>query len=160
MEEMALAVLPRDYDSNEQESIASNQSLPATLDKNEQGDETNNGSNIPHSKWDPRHFEFLTTLKGGTYATIYLVESSQTQQLYAMKVKSKGFLHVTSEIESINTEKALLLLAKRGKHPFVVDVFGGFQTQSHVMLYLEFCQGGDLMHHVRTGGQFGIERAR
>lgn len=161
MEETALAVLPNDHDSNQEHgSVAPDQGLPAPLDENEQGDKVSNGLNMPRSKWDPQHFEFLTTLKKGNHAAIYLVESSQTKQLYAMKVKSKKSLLVTSEIESINTEKALLLLAKREKHSFVVDVFGGFQTQSHVMLYLEFCQGGDLMHHLTTGGRFEIERAR
>lgn len=158
---MTLAVLPRNYGSDqEQGPIDSDQSLPAALDENEQGDEANNRSNVPRSKWDPRHFESLITLGKGNYATIYLVESLQTRQLYAMKVRSKTFLQVASDIESSSTEKAVLLLAKREKHPFVVEVFGGFQTQSHIMLYLEFCQGGDLMHYLNTGGQFDIERAR
>jgi serine/threonine protein kinase len=77
-----------------------------------------------------------------------------------MKVRSKRFLQETSDIKSMGTEKAVLLLAKRNEHPFVVEVFGGFQTQSHIMLYLEFCQGGDLMHYVNAGGQFSIELAR
>jgi serine/threonine protein kinase len=116
-------------------------------------------SNLPCSKWDVEHFDSLLTLGKGNYATVYLVESSQTRQLYAMKVRSKRFLYTSSEIVSMSTEKTVLLLAKK-KHPFVVEVFGGFQTQSHIMLYLEFCQGGDLMHHLNTGGQFDIERAR
>jgi serine/threonine protein kinase len=53
-----------------------------------------------------------------------------------------------------------LILAKKEKHPFVVEVFGGFQTRSHIILYLEFCQGGDLMHHINTGGKFSLERTR
>ena len=144
----------------EQGPIASDKSLPAAFDENEEGDDANNLSTVPHSKWDPRHFKSLITLGKGNYATVYLVESSQTRKLYAMKVRSKRFLQETSDIESMGTEKGVLLLANRKKHPFVVEVFGGFQTQSHIMLYLEFCQGGDLMHHVNTGGQFSIQRAR
>lgn len=159
MEEIALAVQPRNCDfDQEQGPIASGQSLPARLE-NEQGDEDNNRSNLPRSKWDPWNFKSLITLGKGNYATVYLVESSQTKQLYAMKVMGKKFLQETSDIESIRTEKAVLLLAKREEHPFVVEVFGGFQTQSHIMLYLEFCQGGDLMHHVRAGERFDVKRA-
>jgi len=158
---MPLATLPKDHESNqEHRSMASCQSPPAALDEKEQGEHTKNSSNISFSRWDPQHFEFLTTLKKGTNAAIYLVESSQTKQLYALKVKSKKFLQITSEINAINTEKELLLQAKRGGNPFVVDVFGGFQTQSHVMLYLEFCQGGNLMHYLRASGPFEIDRAR
>jgi serine/threonine protein kinase len=143
-----------------QGSSASCHSVPAALDENEQRDEVTIRSNVPHSKWDPRQFKTLVTLGKGNYATVYLVESSQTKQLYAMKVRSKKLLQMNSEIESIGTEKTILQLAKKEKHPFVVDVFGGFQTQSHIMLYLEFCQGGDLMHHVQCGEQFNLERSR
>jgi classical protein kinase C alpha type len=147
-------------DIQERGSSPSGQTSPVASIENQQGDEAHNDSNTPHSKWDPQHFQFLKTLSGGNFAAVYLVKSSQTQWLYAMKMKRKQFLQETSEVESIKTEKELLLLAKRQNHPFVVEVFGGFQTQSTVLLYLEFCQGGDLMHHVRSSGPFGIERAR
>lgn len=136
-----------------------NQTLPAPLLQHHPGYESHNVSKAPHGKWDPRQFEPLTTLKGGSHTAISLVQLSQTQQLYAMKTYRKKDLQ-DADIQSINTEKALLLLAKRGKCPFVVEVFGGFQTSSHVMLYLEFCQGGDLMHNLRTDGPFDLERTR
>lgn len=160
MEDIVLAVQPTNYDSDQERGpIASGQSLPSGLE-NEQGDEANNLVNLSRSQWDPQNFESLITLGKGNYATVYLVESSQTRQLYAMKLRSKRLLQMVSDTESINTEKAVLLLAKREKHPFVVEVFGGFQTESHIMIYLEFCQGGDLMHHVNTGEKFDMKRAR
>jgi hypothetical protein len=64
-----------------QRPSAPDQSLPAALDENEQGDEADNRSTVSHSKWDPRHFKSLITLGKGNYATVYLVESSQTKQL-------------------------------------------------------------------------------
>lgn len=160
MEDIILAVQPTNYHSDQERGpIAFGQSLPSGLE-NEQGDEANNLLNLPRSKWDPQNFESLTTLGKGNYATVYLVESSQTRQLYAMKLRSKRLLQMVSDTESISTEKAVLLLAKKEKHPFVVEVFGGFQTESHIMIYLEFCQGGDLMHHVNTGEKFDMKRAR
>lgn len=109
-------------------------------------------------RWDPQHFESLATLGKGNHATVYLVESSQTKQLYAMKVRSK--LLAWSNSDPIGTEKTLLLLASEEKHPFIVNVFGGFQTPSFFILYQEFCHGGDLLHHLQSGGKFSLERAR
>jgi hypothetical protein len=159
IENMAHAFLPGDTEYNkEQGSAASYQSLSVALNDNEQGDGANIDSDVLISKWDPRRFECLHTLGKGHHATIYLVKSSQTKELYAMKVRSKRLIQISTEIKSISTEKEILLLAKRGKHPFIVEVFGGFQTQSHTMLYLEFCQGGDLMQNLHSSAPFGIER--
>jgi serine/threonine protein kinase len=155
-----VAQLRNSSSNGSHESNTSAQSLSAAFDKNTQEDEVSNGFDSFRDKWDPKHFESLTTLGKGNYATVYLVQSLQTEQLYAMKVKSKRTLEMNSALESVRTEKAILLLAKKEKHPFVVEVFGGYQTQSHVMIFLEFCQGGDLLQLVRTGGPFNTARAR
>jgi serine/threonine protein kinase len=158
---MALRILSESHDSDqEQESPTSDHISPVASNKTEQAEAAKDLSNVPNSNWDPQHFKTLTTLGKGNYATIHLVESSHSKQLYAMKTRSKRIIHENSETEFISTEETILLLAKREKHPFVVDVFGGFQTQSHIMLYLEFCQGGSLRHHVTVGPQFDVERVR
>jgi serine/threonine protein kinase len=135
---------------------AFNQNASTTIDDRKPED----NANATHNKWDSRHFKILKTVGKGNYATVYLVQSLQTQQLYAMKVRGKKFLHENSEISSIGTEKEILLLARKAQHPFVVEVFGGFQTQSKIMFFLEFCQGGDLMHHINAGEQFDLKRGR
>lgn len=150
-------ILRRDYTAGQKQGLtACDRNLAVASDEKEQGDEAISRSETPQSKWDPQNFESLTVLA----KEVYLVESSQTKQLYAMKVKSKSILQQNSETETVGKEKAVLLLAKQDKCPFVVEVFGGFHTQSHVQFYLEFCQGGNLMHHIQIGGRFGRERAR
>jgi serine/threonine protein kinase len=113
---------------------------------------------VTTGRWNPQHFKSLATLGKGNYATVHLVECSQTRRLYAMKVRSK--LLARSNSEPIATEKTLLLLASREKHPFIVEVFGGFQTPSFFILYLEFCQGGDLLQYLQSAGKFDVERVR
>lgn len=130
------------------------------MDKNEPGNEIENHPNVSLDRWNLRHFKSLMTLGKGNYATIYLVESLKTKELFAMKTRNKTYLQEDSEIDSIRAEKTVLLLAKRENHPFIVKVFGGFQTQSHIMLYLEFVQGGDLMHYLQSGDKFDLERTR
>jgi hypothetical protein len=159
--EITPAVLPGDYSSKQtQESTGFGRSIPAALSQVELGAEANNRLHALHSNWNPQHFATLKTLGKGNYATVYLVESLQTKELYAMKTRSKRYLDDTSEQWTINTEKTILLLAKREKHPFIVEVFGGFQTQLHILIYIEFCQGGNLMHHLTAGVQFCLERTR
>jgi hypothetical protein len=158
MEEIPPAVSPKDNASDQ--AHGSVQSFRFVSDENDQGDETQHPSNILHSTWDPQGFEPLMTLGKGNYAAVYLVEAKQARKLYAMKVRNKRLIHESSERKYVSTEKAILLLAKRDKHPFIVEVYGGFQTQSHIILYLEFCQGGDLMHHIQSGKQFDVDRAR
>jgi serine/threonine protein kinase len=153
MEKMAHAGHPQD---ESEQGRASNQSLPTALDETKPGDEVSPA----HCKWDLRHFKNLNIIGRGNYATVYLVESLQTHQLYAMKVRGKQLLYENSEIDSISTEKAVLLLARKEKHPFVVEVFGGSQTPSEIMFFLEFCQGGDLMSHLQAGELFDMKRVR
>lgn len=125
-----------------------------------QGDESSRHSDLPRGEWDPHNFEPLVTLGKGNYATIYLVESSQTKQLYAMKARLKRLIVENSETDFISTEIEILKRAKKAKHPFVVEVYGGFQTRSSIILYLEFCQGGSLMRHLISGQKFSVERTR
>jgi hypothetical protein len=161
MEKATPAVSPRDNTSDQTRgSIAGSKSLRFVSDENEPRDEAQYRSNASHNSWNPQSFNPLKTLGKGNYATVYLVEAKQTKKLYVMKVRNKRLIHENSEINYISAEKQILLLAKRDKHPFIVEVYGGVQTQSHIILYLEFCQGGDLMHHIQSGEQFGIERAR
>lgn len=138
----------------------SDHTLPAAVEESEKEYKAGPHSDDSCSKWDPRRYDSLMTLGKGNYATVYLVESSETKQLYAMKVRSKKLVHECSEMESLSTEKTILQLAKRQNHPFIVKVFGGYQTRSHIMVYMEFCQGGDLMHHVAAGVHFDAERSK
>jgi serine/threonine protein kinase len=47
----------------------------------------------------------------------------------------------TSEIQ--NEAKIL----KQLSHPFIVECYQNFETESYNSLLLEFCQGGDLLYH-------------
>lgn len=110
--------------------------------------------------WNPKNFHTLSTVTKGTYSTIHLVQSSHTNNLYAVKARSKTAIQDNDETDSIHTEKEVLLLTKKEKHPFTVEVFGGFQTPSHILLYLEFCKRGNLSQYLRNGGRFDIEKTR
>jgi serine/threonine protein kinase len=156
-----MAAQPTGCDSApKQGTIVLHQSMPTLSPETAQQDEADTHPNVSRRNWDLRHFQTLMTLGKGNYATVYLVESLQNKQLFAMKARSKKFVYESSETEYINAEKTILLLARREKHPFVVEVFGGHQTESHILFYLEFCQGGSLFHHINNGAPFEVARAR
>ncbi|KAF2666433.1 kinase-like protein [Microthyrium microscopicum] len=134
--------------------------VPAPSDQSEHGRPVSSHSGEPSKDWNPRNFETLFTLGQGNYGKVYLVEALQTKQLYAMKVRSKAVVQDCQELDSAGAEKEVLLLAKRDKHPFVVEVYGGFQTQSHIMLYMEFCPGGSLMYYLQRQGKFDTQTTR
>jgi hypothetical protein len=161
IEKMTPTVTPKHTEHNQgQGSTTSDHYLPVAPEEIEQENKATAPSKIAHNPWNPQDFKTLTTPAKGTYATIQLVESSHTKQLYVIKARNKSVVYANSEIEFINTEKEILLLAKKDKHPFIAKVFGGFQTQSQILLYLEFCQGGNLKHHVSIGPRFDLERTR
>lgn len=111
--------------------------------------------------WHPQYFTTLSTIRKGTYSTIHLVQSSHTgQNLYATKTRKKTIIYENGETTSINTEKEISTLAKMEKHPFIIEVFGGFQTPSLIILYLEFCEGGSLFSLLNNGDRFDVARTR
>lgn len=117
-------------------------------------------SNPSQNEWHPKNFHTLTTPTKGTYSTIHFVQSIHTKKLYALKARNKKLIKENSESTFIHTEKDVLLLAKKENHPFIIEVFGGFQTSSQILLYLDFCDGGSLSQHLQRGGKFGVEKTR
>lgn len=47
-------------------------------------------------------------------------------------------------------EKRILAAVTRAGHPFLVNLFGCFQTPEHVCFVMEYSAGGDLMLHIHS----------
>lgn len=60
----------------------------------------------------------------------------------------KGDILARDEVESLMVEKRIFEVASRRKHPFLVNLFAGFQTKEHVFFVMEYSMGGDLMRYV------------
>ncbi|EMC91585.1 hypothetical protein BAUCODRAFT_27875 [Baudoinia panamericana UAMH 10762] len=105
------------------------------------------------------HFNFLAVLGKGNFGKVMLAEAKASKQLYAIKVLKKEFIIENDEVESIRSEKRVLLIANKERHPFLVNLHASFQTETRVYFVIEYVAGGDLMLHIQRG-QFGTKRAQ
>ncbi|KAJ1965106.1 Serine/threonine kinase [Dipsacomyces acuminosporus] len=117
-------------------------------------------ANQPPRKAGIDDFRFLKVLGKGNFGKVMLSEEKATSKLYAIKVLKKGFIVEHEEFESTRSEKRVLLIANRERHPFLIGLHSCFQTNNHLFFAMEYISGGDLMMHVQKLGAFGERRAK
>ena len=102
---------------------------------------------IPHIN----DFNFLAVIGTGLYGKVMLAEDKETRQLYAIKTKKKKLLEGSDEQENISVDKKVSLIAKKDRHPFLVNLYACFQTEKRFYSVMEYIAGGDLMFHIQKG---------
>ena len=169
MEEIALAVLPRDAEfEDDHASLSSDQSqheiqtVPADqgnvpLTQDQKLDTAPTKSEMIGETWKGNKrlsladFHFLSTIGKGNFGKVLLAESKTSKSLYAIKILKKEFIIENDEIEGMKAEKRTLLLAAKESHPFIVRLHATFQTETRAYFVMEYIQGGDLMLHIQRG---------
>lgn len=95
-------------------------------------------------------FKFLAVLGRGHFGKVLLSEFHSSGELFAIKALKKGDIVARDEVESLMCEKRILATVTRAGHPFLVNLFGCFQTPEHVCFVMEYSAGGDLMLHIHS----------
>uniref|UniRef100_A0A8C5K0T2 protein kinase C n=1 Tax=Jaculus jaculus TaxID=51337 RepID=A0A8C5K0T2_JACJA len=95
-------------------------------------------------------FKFLAVLGRGHFGKVLLSEFRSSGELFAIKALKKGDIIARDEVESLMCEKRILAAVTSAGHPFLVNLFGCFQTPEHVCFVMEYSAGGDLMLHIHS----------
>lgn len=98
------------------------------------------------------HFSIVRGLGAGATSRVLQVRHRNTNQIYAMKVISKrNSMKDEKTVQRIVTEKRILA---KLSHPFIVSLHWAFQTDAHLFMVLDFCEGGELFYHYQRLGAF------
>lgn len=100
----------------------------------------------------------LKLLGCGSFGRVALVMHTPTKQMFAMKSILKTKCKSERHIRRAWSERAVLLGAK--KCPFVCRLQATFQDQKSLIFLLEYCEGGELFHHLSKHRVFSEDSAR
>uniref|UniRef100_A0A8C2ZA59 protein kinase C n=1 Tax=Cyclopterus lumpus TaxID=8103 RepID=A0A8C2ZA59_CYCLU len=104
-------------------------------------------------------FTCISVLGRGHFGKVLLAENKKSGKLYAIKALKKGDIVTRDEVDSLMCEKRIFEVINTSQHPFLVNLYGCFQTADHVCFVMAYSPGGDLMTHIHTS-IFTEEQAR
>jgi len=97
-----------------------------------------------------RDFELVKVLGRGHFGKVILAKHIESKEFYAIKALKKSDIISRDEVSGLMAEKRILQVATLVHHPFLVNLYSCFQTESHVCFVLEYACGGDLMLHIHN----------
>ncbi|XP_059406629.1 serine/threonine-protein kinase N2-like isoform X1 [Carassius carassius] len=104
-------------------------------------------------------FNCISVLGRGHFGKVLLAVFRRTGKLYAIKALKKGDVVTRDEVDSLMCEKRIFETVNVSHHPFLVNLYGCFQTSDHVCFVMEYSPGGDLMTHIHNN-VFSEQQAR
>ncbi|XP_062268984.1 serine/threonine-protein kinase N2 isoform X2 [Platichthys flesus] len=95
-------------------------------------------------------FNCISVLGRGHFGKVLMAEYKKSGKLYAIKALKKGDIVTRDEVDSLMCEKRIFEVINTSQHPFLVNLYGCFQTEDHVCFVMAYSSGGDLMTHIHT----------
>ncbi|XP_035463280.2 serine/threonine-protein kinase N2 [Scophthalmus maximus] len=95
-------------------------------------------------------FNCLSVLGRGHFGKVLLAEYKKSGKLFAIKALKKGDIVTRDEVDSLMCEKRIFEVINTSRHPFLVNLYGCFQTSDHVCFVMAYSPGGDLMTHIHS----------
>ena len=94
-------------------------------------------------------FEKLEEIGSGTFGKVFKVSKKDTEEIYAIKVLRKATLKNKNQLKyAISECKTLKII----RHPFIIPLEYGFQSDTHIYMVMEYCPYGDftrLLNHYK-----------
>jgi len=94
-----------------------------------------------------KDFDVLKFISKGAFGKVFVVRRIGTEELYAMKVIPKNLLKSQYSLDSILTERAILM---KSNHPFIVKLRYSFQNCKYVAFVMDYMCGGTLATHLKN----------
>lgn len=92
----------------------------------------------------------------GSFGEVYHVVHKSTSKPFAMKVILKSKVLTGSNLRYTITERNVLSFIR---HPYIVPLHHAFQTPEHLVLILQYCQGGNLQRLIQSERRLQLETA-
>ncbi|XP_066549750.1 serine/threonine-protein kinase N2-like [Amia ocellicauda] len=89
-------------------------------------------------------FKCVAVLGRGAFGKVLLAESRRTTQRFALKAIQKRGAVDSQDVASLMCERSVLQTVSSVHHPFLVNFYGSFQTEEHLVFIMEYVAGGDL----------------
>jgi serine/threonine protein kinase len=90
-------------------------------------------------------FDILKVLGKGYHGKVMMWCKKLTGEIYVIETVHKSRLIKTDKMSTFFGECNTLM---RARHPFIVQMYFAFQTDTKFYLGLEFVSGGELFHHL------------
>ena len=95
-------------------------------------------------------FRRISLLGRGSFGEVFLVENTVDGKQYAMKCLDKHSILRQNILRYAMTERKILSTIN---HPFIVKLYFAFQTESKLILVMEYCPGGDMLRMIKKNGK-------
>ena len=95
-------------------------------------------------------FTVLSILGYGTFGWVLLVQNSQTDEVFAVKVIKKSSISIKSkQLDHIKREKDVLTQIKAFESKFYTTLYETLQDKMWLYFFLDFIQGGELHSYIK-----------
>lgn len=101
----------------------------------------------PFVPFKAHNFETVRQVGHGAFANVYLMRDKRVPKEFAVKIIKLD--ECSDRVETFQKETGLLYQCRS---PFIVGYFGSFVARKELWIFLEFVQGGSVLHLVRTHG--------
>ena len=121
---------------------------------------TNCNSGLGASPLGLRSLDFGDTVGVGNFGRVRLAKLRGTGKYVAVKAMQKADIARKECEGQVAAEVEVLQDAASGAFPFIVQLFGNFETDAAVFLVMEYCAGGELFTSLNKFGRLPDEVAR
>ena len=110
--------------------------------------------------WKLQDFQLVKVLGKGCMGKVLLVRENASGHFFAMKSIHKKTIVNQREIEHSLSERHILTQLSLAKHPFLVHLYGCFQSPSELFYIFQYYPGGDLATQLAIFRNFSLDRVK